>query len=145
MQREPPVPSCPIIWRSQEISAHFECARGYALFIICFAVLQLAPNSGILRDLADSRHPPSFPAALLDVLHEPLHDISIYFCICYGTCRLVSCRHSSIPIFSSCDIKTQGRSQQSPFAPFPITIFIVSQSISLTCGWFVSSLQCNCL
>lgn len=29
------------IWMPEEISAHFECARGYALFIICFAVLQL--------------------------------------------------------------------------------------------------------
>lgn len=29
------------IWMPEEISHHFECARGYALFIVCFAVLQL--------------------------------------------------------------------------------------------------------
>ncbi|CAK9114006.1 unnamed protein product [Durusdinium trenchii] len=29
------------MWMPEEISSHFECARGYALFIVCFAMLQL--------------------------------------------------------------------------------------------------------
>ena len=80
-QCEPPVRPVPASGHGncQEISAHFECARGYALFIVCFAVLQLAPGSGILLQW---RLPPRFPAALLDTLHEPDWTSTWHFCIC---------------------------------------------------------------
>ena len=67
------IATCPGHGNCQEISAHFECARGYALFIVCFALLQLAPGSGMLLHCF---HQVFF--ATLDTLHEPVHDISAF-------------------------------------------------------------------
>ena len=112
-QCEPPVRPVPAsgYGNCQEISHHFECARGYALFIVCFAVLQLAPGSGILLQW---RLPPRFPAALLDILHEPDWTSTWHFCICLlwkvsfdvFWSPVDERPHSSLSILSSCAVKT---------------------------------------
>lgn len=51
---------------SQDISAHFECARGYMLFILCFALLQLAPGP-------ETNWAQIFPLAELCTIFEVMH------------------------------------------------------------------------